>query len=424
MSDYRKIAEKALQNSKIIGVKKEVKPTLNEGLVYLDGISERMHPQLEKDLAERKHSLGVHPIIPEGDENHFEQKIMGKRFSEVVNRYKRAFDSDSIDNQQVMMEMMPLLHETMSMESKHIKELEKLAEEMIREEYDMPDDIVEIKAKITPRINMEGTKKNPTPKASDMTFENHDAIVNANEEVYKRRFLNSMIQGAAKKCSHMFHNVDDELTNMDPKLVNRYTKLMAAADYMYYVIPNMENGVNGGVVRVTFPTKDNPKAVIEAEAMVFPVLIHELVKGVMELLSGHGLPKDKKIGKYVVDKADFLAAEPWDMRLGPALWERFTDSIDSEDFGNKHHIYTELVSLPVREFNVKMREIMAGTEEGKKVVKEIAKKVKSELNEEEFNEAMTEINSTEKEVFGIDELLGMGGEEDDNDDLFGIDEMF
>jgi hypothetical protein len=71
-----------------------------------------------------------------------------------------------------------------------------------------------------------------------------------------------------------------------------------------------------------------------------------------------------------------------------------------------------------------MREIMAGTEEGKKVVKEIAKKVKSELNEEEFNEAMTEINSTEKEVFGIDELLGMGGEEDDDDDVFGIDEMF
>ena len=33
MSDYRKIAEKALQNSKIIGEKKEVKPTLNEGLV-------------------------------------------------------------------------------------------------------------------------------------------------------------------------------------------------------------------------------------------------------------------------------------------------------------------------------------------------------------------------------------------------------
>jgi hypothetical protein len=56
--------------------------------------------------------------------------------------------------------------------------------------------------------------------------------------------------------------------------------MMTSADYVYYVIPKMENGINGGVVKVTFPTKDNSKILIEAEAMVFPVLIHELVKGV------------------------------------------------------------------------------------------------------------------------------------------------
>lgn len=422
MSNYKKIAEAALKKSKLIDTKINVKPTLNEDIVYLDGISERMHPQLEKELAERKHSLGTHPILPEGDENHFEQRIMGKRFSEVVNRYKRAFDCDTVDQTKLMMEMMPLLQETMMMESKHTKELEKLAEQMIRDEYDMPDDIVEIRATLTPKINMEGTKKNPTPKATENTFKNHDAIVSANEEVYKRRFLNAMIQGAAKKCSHMFHSVDEELTNMEPTLVNRYTKLMAAADYMYYVIPNMENGVNGGVVKVTFPTKDNPKAIIEAEAMVFPVLIHELVKGVMELLSAHGLPKEKEIGDYVISKADFLAAEPWDMRIGPALWEQFTDAIDGDDFSNKHHIYTELVSLPVREFNIKMREIMAGTEEGKKIVKEIADSVKSELKEDEFTDAMNEINSfdeEEKSFFNINDLL-----DEDEDDVFGIEDIF
>ena len=53
-----------------------------------------------------------------------------------------------------------------------------------------------------------------------------------------------------------FHMVDDELTEMDPRLPNKYAKMMAAADYMYYVIPKMENGVSGGVVRVIFPTKD------------------------------------------------------------------------------------------------------------------------------------------------------------------------
>ena len=419
MSNYRKIAEKAL-------LKSLNKTKLNEGVVYGENISERMHPQLEKELAERKHSLGIHPAIPEGDENNFEQKIMGKRFSEVVNRYKRAFDVDEIDTSTLMMEMMPMVHETMALESKHKKALEELAEKMIREEYDMPEDVVEIKASLSPNIVLEGTKKNPTPKSSDYQFENHDDMVNAKEEVYKRRFLNAMIQGAAKKTNHMFHMVDDELTDMDPRLLNRYSKVMSAADYMYYVIPKMDNGTSGGMVKVTFPTSENPKAVIEAEAMIFPVLIHELVKGVMELLSAHGLPKDKKLGDYVIDKADFLAAEPWDMRIGPALWDRFTDCIDADDFHLKHQLYMELASKPVNEFNGCMREIMAGTNKGKKIVKETMGTIKRELQEEEFNNAMNELNTyEEKEYYTLDEIrFGTDIELDEDGDVFESDDLF
>jgi uncharacterized protein YutD len=421
MTDYRKIAGQALLKSQ-----NKNKPRLNEGIVYGDNISERMHPQLEQELAERKHSLGKHPAIPEGDENNFEQKIMGKRFSEVVNRYKRAFDVEDIDNSQLMMQMMPMVHETMALETKHKKDLEKLAEKMIREEYDMPEDIVEIKAKLSPNIMLEGTKKHPSPKSNDYQFENHEDMVNAKGEVYKRRFLNAMIQGAAKKTNHMFHMVDDELTNMDPRLLNRYSKVMSAADYMYYVIPKMDNGTNGGVVKVTFPTAENPKAVIEAEAMIFPVLIHELVKGVMELLSAHGLPKDKKLGDYVVDKADFLAAEPWDMRIGPALWDRFTDCVDSDDFHLKHQLYMELASMPVKEFNENMREILAGTNKGKKVVKEIMDSVKQELKEEEFDNAMNELNTREeKDFYSLDEIMfGDDIELDEDDDVFDSDDLF
>jgi len=421
MSNYRKIAEQALFKSL-----NKNKPKLNEGVVYGDNISERMHPELEKQLAERKHSLGIHPAIPEGDENNFEQKIMGKRFSEVVNRYKRAFDVDEIDTSTLMMEMMPMVHETMALESKHKKALEELAEKMIREEYDMPEGIVEIKASLSPNIVLEGTKKNPTPKSSDYQFENHDDMVNAKEEVYKRRFLNAMIQGAAKKTNHMFHMVDDELTDMDPRLLNRYSKVMSAADYMYYVIPKMDNGTSGGMVKVTFPTSENPKAVIEAEAMIFPVLIHELVKGVMELLSAHGLPKDKKLGDYVIDKADFLSAEPWDMRIGPALWDRFTDCIDADDFHLKHQLYMEIASKPVNEFNGCMREILAVTNKGKKIVKEIMSTIKRELQEDEFNNAMNELNNKKtKDYYTLDEIMFDSDIElDEDNDVFESDDLF
>jgi hypothetical protein len=432
MSDYKKIVENAL--------KKANNPkTLNEGVVYPEGMSERMHKKLEEDLLNGNHSLGKHPVFPEGDEAMFEEKIMGERFSEVAKRYKRTFDVDSIENRDVMREMMPMVYETIGLETKHRKALCKLAEEMIREEFNMSKDVVEIHAELTTEINMVATKKNPKPMTSEMQFKNHDEMVNAKDEVYRRRFMNAMIQGAAKKCNHMFHMVDDELTDLDPRLPNKYSKMMAAADYMYYIIPEMENGVNGGVVRVQFPTTSNPKAIIYAQAMVFPVLIHELVKGVMELLSAHALPKNKKLGEYVINKADFLAAEPWDMRLGPGLWSRFTNMIEPDDFNLKHHIYSELASLPVREFNVKMREIMAGTKEGKKIIQGIVSEVKTGLQEDEFNDAMNEVNKNSEGSmetnsdgiksdggFDFEDLFGNNKDEDSDGDSdgFKFDELF
>jgi hypothetical protein len=331
---------------------------------------------------------------------------MGERFNEVCKRYKRAFDVDKIDNSTLMTQMMPMVYEAIALENKNKKQLEELAVKMIREEYDMPEDTVEIVAELTPKISLEGTKKNPKPMAVEgLEFDSHDDIVNANAEVYKRRFLNAMTQGAAKKCNHMFHMVDDELADIDPRLPNKYNKLMSAADYMYYVIPKMENGVSGGVVKVDFPTKENPKAVIRAQAMVFPVLIHEIVKGVMELLSAHGLPKNKQICDYVINKADFLAAEPWDMRLGPALWGKFTDMIEPDDFNLKHQAYYKLASLPANEFNPQMKEIMAGTKKGKKIINEIMDEVKRGIQEDEFNEAMENFSLGDDIEEGYDEFL-------------------
>ena len=118
MSDYKKIAEEALKKSKL-GKQVGTSKPLNESVLYPEGLTERMHPQLESDLRERKHSLGNHPVFPEGQESSFEEAIMGERFNEVAKRYKRAFECDSIDNNDVMKGMMPLVYETIGLETKN-----------------------------------------------------------------------------------------------------------------------------------------------------------------------------------------------------------------------------------------------------------------------------------------------------------------
>lgn len=422
MSDYKKIVEDALRKAreiKPILVNKSIlnKYNLNESLVYPEGIIERMHPKFEDELGNNNHSLKGSPIFPEGDEHSFEQKIMGDRFNDVVKRYKRAYDVNSINNKDVMKNMIPLVKETMVLEKKYVKELEKLAIKMVREEFDMDEDTVEIHAELIPNISLVGTKKNPTPMSVDMEFKNHEEMINAKDEVYKRRFINALIQGAGMKCNHMFHMVDDELNDLDPRLGNKYSKVMSSAEYLYYVVPEIENNIAGGVVKVQFPTKDNPKSIIYAQAMVFPVLIHELVKGVMEIMSAHGLPKNKKMGNYVIDKADYLEAEPWDMRIGPALWERFTSMIESEDFELKHHIYTDLVSLPVKEFNIKMREIIGGTKEGRKIIKDVVDEIRNDFKSDDFNDAMSEVSQhgidDVSDGYSFDELMNDNDSTDD-----------
>lgn len=386
------------------------KGTINEGRIkYDENCNERMNPKLEQQLRERKHSLGSHPIFPESEETHFEEKIMSKRFKEVVDNYKRQFDTERADPMESLKNMMPLVAEAMKVEGSHKKELEELACEMIRKEYDMGEDDVEIIAELTPKISLEGIRTNPSPVViEDMEFDNHDSLVSAKDEVYKRRFVNAMIQGASKKANHMFHLVDDKLTGMNPTLPSKYSKMMAAADYNYLTADDSIVKETGGRVSVEY--KDG-KPVIHAQAMVFPVLIHELVKGVMEVLSTHGLPDDEKLTEYVMGKADFMNAEPWDMRLGPAIWERFTSSIDSKDFDKKHHIYMDLISLPTEEFNHVMREIMLGTKEGKKKIREIVKEINGDMERDAYEESIKEMNDSD-DTIGYDDL--------DNIDLSGL----
>jgi hypothetical protein len=102
--------------------------------------------------------------------------------------------------------------------------------------------------------------------------------------------------------------------------------------------------------------------------------------------------------------------------------------------------------LPVDEFNVKMREVMAGTKQGKDIIKEIVKEVRADLQHDEFNEAMNEIDSygeensvgySDDESFDFEELMGLKGgsdsrghssgsddEENDDEEGFEFGELF
>ena len=394
MSDnrYTKLIRKALNQSSDKGM-------LYEGFGYPEHMTERMHPDIEEAIKNRKTSVGDHPALPRTGVRAYDHKLLLDRFLEVTNACKEAFDVNKIDEvtlENITNNTGKLLLGCMESERKHRPMLEKMAIETVMEDYGISEDLIEFDAKLVDELTM---GKQLTREFEDeefsMEFDKAEDMDNAEGEIMKRRFVNAMVQGGANKCNHMYHMKNKELMDIDPTLLNKYKKLMAFNDYLYFTTPKPDSSTPAGVVNVNYTYDGRIK--ISAEALIFPVLIHELVKGVLEAISLHGFTDNEKLNEFVVSQADFIAAEPWDLRMGPALWGRMLSCMPPEDHNMKHHVFHNLVKKPVNEFNSCMREIMVGTKEGKKIVSEIINEVKENMEldalEEELN---SEVNSAKE----------------------------
>jgi len=67
---------------------------------------------------------------------------------------------------------------------------------------------------------------------------------------------------------------------------------------------------------------------ITAKAWIWPLLLHELVKGSMSLLCMHGFASmERSVYDAVLYFADALELEPWEIQAGPGLWRRLLDAL-------------------------------------------------------------------------------------------------
>jgi len=106
-------------------------------------------------------------------------------------------------------------------------------------------------------------------------------------------------------------------------------------------------------------------------------------------------------------QTDTLPAEIWDLRIGPVLWEKFTDTYPDEVFEeDQRHIQSYLFSrfskLNAQEFLAVAKKIMRGDAEGKSFIQRM------------ITEIITDLKKNNKKELGFD---SEDEDEDDNDDL-------
>ena len=412
---------------------------LKEQIEY-DG-PERMDPGIQSKLEKGETPLSDNPALPRKDDdefdNSFEQLIASKRFKDVVEKVKRYTGVREVSQNQLMnlqMMMMQAVQKVKQIESNNEGYLEQLAVDLVKQEMSLPDDAFQYDVELTSmpgQIDMSGMKTGSEELEDEDVVEQFGVSSSEAEddlenfmaafekfdlEKAKRRFINSLIQGASKKGHYMFHLVEEQLNRINPELLNLYGVLMSINDLLYWILPDQmvmsaaQSGQGMEGKEEVDETTDPPT--IRAKGLFFPILVHELVKGVYEVMGTQGLPDDPKSAEMVMSQTDTLPYEIWDLRLGPVIWEKFTeaypDKLYEDDMREiQNYLFSRFSALTTEEFFEVAKMILSGSNEGKKIVSNMVDEIIEELKTEDYEDAMSQFdNDDEDDNDGLSGFLG------------------
>jgi len=401
-----------------------------------DDYPERMHPSIQNKLERGETPYSKHPAMPEGEKS-FDQIVASKRFKDVVDkfaRYSGAREQLSHPNafMNLMMSAMGMMKNIATIEQKNKKYLEKLAVDLVKKEMGIPEGKINFEAELVPMgalqaaEDMQGKADEFSDEDVEEAFGDHaeelaafeDAFEKFDMEKAKRRFMNSLIQGAAKKGHYMFELVRTEIEKVNPQLMNMYGLSMSILDYLYWMYPEdmvMQMSASGqgqaGQEEVDLQT-DPPT--VRAKGASFPILVHELLKGVYDILGSHGLPDDPRQAEMVKGSEDTLPAEIWDLRLGPIFWEKFLSAFPDKLFEEDHkmiqnYLISRFSMISAEEFLDLSKKILSGNPEGKKYIQGMVNDIVDSLKEDDYNQAMGDENGDDEDEDdddGMDDFLG------------------
>jgi hypothetical protein len=162
-----------------------------------------------------------------------------------------------------------------------------------------------------------------------------------------------------------------------------------------------EEGDEGG--------EEKPDTVIKAYGAIFPILCHEIIKGIEEGKGRHGLPKDQGLRQKVQGQVDLLSNEPMQLRIGPEIVEKIRFALPDEMFDDDNKglinwFHIQLYQIPAEEF----LDIIGNA------ISEDQSKVRKATRR--FEEIMKEAQELKQEYDDYKEESGSDSDDDDDED--------
>lgn len=364
---------------------------------------------LFKYVVKHQTSLGNNLAFPPEQDYPFDYKILKKRMKEVDDIAKEMF-GENLNPIEAQNLLANYLTECQKIEEPIKEQLIKICENVIHKIFTIPRETIELSCElvnsITPKKSMRILPEEYDD--NDWAFEDLNEISNVNKVILKRRFINALVQGASYRYAQITDFYIEEFGQLNPTLPQIYQKIIALNDYLLF---NKKEKISdkkpkqGGIVEVELG-RIGEKTVINAQGTNFIFLLIETIRGFFELFASHGLPEDNKKALFIIKQADFLLAEPWDLRMGVPLWDIITNGVDDTKF--MPYYFSILCELPVDEFNENMQEILAKTKRGSEYVSELINDAEKEFEMNNIHQFIQDKNDNETLIndsyFSADEL--------------------
>lgn len=342
---------------------------------------------IKRIVKNHKTSLGMHPSFPPEEEESFDYIITKKHFEESINNISKL-NIDNYSINAIQKHLQDLINKCKEIENNFKSKLEAICYNYIIDLFQVPDGLVAFDCKLVEKVNSDKAQINLN---DTIEFDNIKQRSRLHDAVYKRRIINAIITGGAFRLSDINKTLIGELYELSPELPAIYKEIRYLNDYLLFTKNNFgiteENKKQSGISLLTIGNETTKNKII-VEAEIFPILLHESIRGFLEMFAAYGLPSSKKECSYVMQKADFANAEPWDMRLGPILWDYIIDVFDNPETQELPMILTILFSQTTEKFNWILQEIFGETKEGKNMANKILSKTYHEIESDEFDEIM------------------------------------
>lgn len=256
---------------------------------------------------------------------------------------------------QTMVRTSQLLPQIIEAEEPYIPQLEELAVNIVKEVYPIVEYAnVRIEAEIVKpgEINL----KNDEPDEDEPSEGDPEAVMLA-----KRRIKNGITQGASIRGAFGFMMFKEALDKINPNLIQDYNEILKLAFGIYdneeaialmLQLLAQNQKMEGGASDIEYDV-ENSQFVIKAKALCFPMLVHEIIKGLYEIIGTEGFSGDREKNKAIINKVDKLKNEPHDLQMGKFIYDALSNLyIDSgsDDSRVRELLFAEIYKLDDEEF--------------------------------------------------------------------------